>query len=166
MRSIPSGSGPVRLPLLLAPDAESATARVAQEVADVIRATAAAGRRCVLILPTGGTPRAVYARWIAEHKAGRLSFKHVVTFNLDEYHGLAGDHPESYRFFLPKQFPGTPLRTKRRLRPWAERISVCWGSAVTAISPSTNQARARIHARDSSRWIAPPDSTRLNLLAV
>ena len=103
MRSIPSGSGPVRLPLLLAPDAESATARVAQEVADVIRATAAAGRRCVLILPTGGTPRAVYARWIAEHKAGRLSFKHVVTFNLDEYHGLAGDHPESYRFFMQRE---------------------------------------------------------------
>ncbi len=103
MRSIPSGSGPVRLPLLLAPDAESATARVANDVADIIRAAAAAGRRCVLILPTGGTPRAVYARWIAEHRAGRLSFKHVVTFNLDEYHGLAGDHPESYRFFMQRE---------------------------------------------------------------
>ena len=103
MRSIPAGSGPVRLPLLIAPDAESATARVAQEVADVIRAAATAGRRCVLILPTGGTPRAVYARLIAEHRAKRLSFRHVVTFNLDEYHGLAADHPESYRRFMQRE---------------------------------------------------------------
>lgn len=54
----------------------------------------------MLVLPTGSTPLGVYARLVAEHRAGRLSFAHVHTFNLDEYHGLAADHPRSYHRFM------------------------------------------------------------------
>lgn len=103
MHPIAAGTGPVRLPLLLTTSAEEATAWIATEIASTIRAAAAVGRRCVLILPTGGTPRAVYARLVAEHRAGRLSFRGVTTFNLDEYHGLPPHHPESYHAFMQRE---------------------------------------------------------------
>ena len=51
----------------------------------------------VLGLPTGGTPIALYKKLIERCQSGNLSFKHVVTFNLDEYIGLPEGHPESYR---------------------------------------------------------------------
>jgi glucosamine-6-phosphate deaminase len=58
----------------------------------------------VLGLPTGGTPLSTYKTLIALHKAGKVSFKHVVTFNMDEYVGIAPDHPESYRSFMYNNF--------------------------------------------------------------
>jgi len=54
----------------------------------------------VLGLATGSTPEALYRHLIALNKAGRLSFAKTVTYNLDEYVGLAGDHPQSYRYFM------------------------------------------------------------------
>lgn len=63
-----------------------------------------AERPFVLGLPTGGTPLATYKALIELHQAGKVSFKHVVTFNMDEYIGLAEDHPESYHSFMHKNF--------------------------------------------------------------
>jgi glucosamine-6-phosphate deaminase len=54
----------------------------------------------VLGLATGGTPSKMYAELIALHKEGSLSFSDVTTFNLDEYLGLEGDHPCSFRHFM------------------------------------------------------------------
>ena len=54
-----------------------------------------ADRPFVLGLPTGGTPLTAYKALVEMHKAGQVSFKHVVTFNMDEYVGLPKDHPES-----------------------------------------------------------------------
>jgi len=58
----------------------------------------------VLGLPTGSTPLPTYKELIRLHKAGELSFKNVVTFNMDEYVGLPADHPESYRTFMYSNF--------------------------------------------------------------
>ncbi len=58
----------------------------------------------VLGLPTGSTPLATYKELIAAHKAGRVSFKNVITFNMDEYVGLPEDHPESYHSFMWNNF--------------------------------------------------------------
>ena len=55
-------------------------------------------------LPTGGTPLESYKHLIAMHKAGQVSFKNVVTFNMDEYVGLPQEHPESYHTFMYKNF--------------------------------------------------------------
>jgi glucosamine-6-phosphate deaminase len=54
----------------------------------------------VLGLPTGSTPVGTYKKLIEFQKVGKLSFKHVITFNMDEYVGLAEDHPESYHYFM------------------------------------------------------------------
>ncbi|GAB4371342.1 MAG: glucosamine-6-phosphate deaminase [Elainellaceae cyanobacterium] len=58
----------------------------------------------VLGLPTGGTPLGMYKKLIEFHQQGGLSFKHVVTFNMDEYVGLPEDHLESYHTYMWRNF--------------------------------------------------------------
>lgn len=53
-------------------------------------------------LPTGSSPIGVYKRLVQAYKDGRISFKNVVTFNMDEYVNLPVDHPESYHSFMYK----------------------------------------------------------------
>jgi len=54
----------------------------------------------VLGLPTGSSPIGTYKEIVALHKAGKISFKNVITFNMDEYVGISEDHPESYHYFM------------------------------------------------------------------
>ncbi|GKX60537.1 glucosamine-6-phosphate deaminase [Leminorella grimontii] len=63
-----------------------------------------ADRPFVLGLPTGSTPLKTYVRLIELYKAGEVSFKHVVTFNMDEYVGLEEAHPQSYHTFMYENF--------------------------------------------------------------
>ncbi len=58
----------------------------------------------VLGLPTGSTPLGTYRELIRLHKEGKISFKNVVTFNMDEYVGLPESHPESYHSFMHNNF--------------------------------------------------------------
>ncbi|MBF9003390.1 MULTISPECIES: glucosamine-6-phosphate deaminase [Vibrio] len=63
-----------------------------------------AERPFVLGLPTGGTPVTTYKALIERYQQGKVSFAHVVTFNMDEYVGLAESHPESYHSFMHQNF--------------------------------------------------------------
>ncbi len=58
----------------------------------------------VLGLPTGSTPVGTYKELIKFYKAGKISFKHVITFNMDEYIGIPEDHSESYHTFMKENF--------------------------------------------------------------
>ena len=57
-------------------------------------------KKFVLGLPTGSSPVIMYKKLIAAYNQKRVSFKNVVTFNMDEYVGLPVDHPESYHSFM------------------------------------------------------------------
>lgn len=59
-----------------------------------------AAKPFVLGLATGSSPISAYQRLVELHKSGKLSFEHVVTFNMDEYVGLPQTHPESYYSFM------------------------------------------------------------------
>ena len=59
--------------------------------------------RCVLGLATGSSPIGTYEKLVEAHRAGRLDFSRVRTVNLDEYCGLTGDNPQSYRYFMDHQ---------------------------------------------------------------
>lgn len=59
-------------------------------------------RPFVLGLPTGSSPEGMYARLVKACKEGRVSFKNVLTFNMDEYVGLPESHPESYHSFMAR----------------------------------------------------------------
>ena len=54
----------------------------------------------VLGLPTGSTPIPVYKKLVEAYKQGEISFKNVVTFNMDEYLGLDDNHIQSYHYFM------------------------------------------------------------------
>lgn len=54
----------------------------------------------VIGLPTGSTPIKTYENLVGFYERGELSFKHVVTFNMDEYCNIPHDHPESYHHFM------------------------------------------------------------------
>ncbi len=61
-------------------------------------------RPFILGLPTGSSPLGVYRELIRKNKAGEISFKNVVTFNMDEYVGLPHDHDQSYWYFMHENF--------------------------------------------------------------
>ena len=54
----------------------------------------------VLGLPTGSSPIGMYRGLVKAYQDGKVSFKNVVTFNMDEYVGLPEEHPESYHSFM------------------------------------------------------------------
>lgn len=58
----------------------------------------------VLGLPTGSSPLGMYKALIKHYEEKRVSFKNVVTFNMDEYVGLPKDHPQSYHSFMWNNF--------------------------------------------------------------
>ena len=58
----------------------------------------------VLGLPTGSSPVGTYKKLIELNQSGKVSFKNVVTFNMDEYVGISEDHPESYHNFMNVNF--------------------------------------------------------------
>ena len=68
--------------------------------ADEFEAVIHAKPACVMGLATGSTPLPLYRELIAREKAGRIDFSRVRSANLDEYKGLAPDHPQSYRRFM------------------------------------------------------------------
>ena len=63
-----------------------------------------AAKPFVLGCPTGSSPLGMYKELIRLNKEGKVSFKHVITFNMDEYVGLAEEHPESYHSFMWNNF--------------------------------------------------------------
>ncbi|HEY9155299.1 MAG TPA: glucosamine-6-phosphate deaminase, partial [Opitutaceae bacterium] len=77
-----------------------ASQALAREVADLVKKGRPDGSEVVLGLATGSTPLNFYAELIRIHREEGLSFKNVVTFNLDEYYGLPSEHPQSYHHFM------------------------------------------------------------------
>ncbi len=80
-------------------DGEQASHAVADLIAAQIRRKADS----VLGLATGGTPVQTYRRLIKMNRGGEVDFSGVTSFNLDEYIGLRGDHPQSFRAFMNEQ---------------------------------------------------------------
>ena len=81
-------------------DKQSAAQAIAREIAGLIQLRSKSGKPTVLGLATGSTPLPLYAELIRLHREEGLSFRSVITFNLDEYEGLGPAHPQSYRFFM------------------------------------------------------------------
>jgi glucosamine-6-phosphate deaminase len=73
---------------------------LAEELAALIAERNARAATTVFGLASGGSPVGVYRRLVAAHRAGSLDFSRVVTFNLDEYEGLAAEDPNSFHAFM------------------------------------------------------------------
>jgi glucosamine-6-phosphate deaminase len=91
--------------LIIQPDYRSLSEWAACYVAAKINAAApTAEKPFVLGCPTGSSPLGLYKKLIDLNRAGVVSFRHVVTFNMDEYVGLPKEHPESYYSFMWNNF--------------------------------------------------------------
>ena len=96
------GHGPARerIRTIVVEDHEHIARLVAGRIATLIREREAAGQRAVLGLATGSTPIGVYRELIRMHQEEGLSFRHVVTFNLDEYYPMPKDSIHSYHRYM------------------------------------------------------------------
>lgn len=92
-----------RIPVRIYPSREEASIEVANLLEQLIRERAKAGRPAVLGLATGSSPVRVYRELIRLHVEEGLSFKNVITFNLDEYYPISRSHRESYYRFMREQ---------------------------------------------------------------
>ncbi|MBL0745803.1 glucosamine-6-phosphate deaminase [Chryseolinea lacunae] len=86
--------------ILIFPLLDDGSRYVAEQIATTIRSRQANGNYCVLGLATGATPKKIYAHLIAMHRNEGLSFRNVVTFNLDEYFPMRPEHQQSYARFM------------------------------------------------------------------
>lgn len=89
-----------KIPVQIFEDDKKASAYVAREIANLIIHKQKEGKHCVLGLATGSTPKTMYAELVKLHKNEGLSFKNVITFNLDEYYPIEPDALQSYNRFM------------------------------------------------------------------
>ena len=91
--------------LIIEPNYEQVSEWAARFVASRINAAnPTADRPFVLGCPTGSSPLGMYKKLIELNREGKVSFEHVVTFNMDEYCNLPEEHPESYHSFMWNNF--------------------------------------------------------------
>ncbi len=84
------------------PTSASGSLYVAEQIASLIREKEAVGEKCIIGLATGSSPKTLYAELVRMHKFEGLSFKNVITFNLDQYYPMEADALQSYHYFMRK----------------------------------------------------------------
>lgn len=89
-----------KIPVKIFPDLKQGSLAVAREIANLIREKQKSKEKCVLGLATGSTPKTVYAELVRMHVEEKLSFRNVVSFNLDEYYPIDNDALQSYSRFM------------------------------------------------------------------
>jgi glucosamine-6-phosphate deaminase len=91
-----------KIPVKIFDSSQQGSAFVANEIASLIKTKEAAGEKCVIGLATGSSPKTLYAELVRMHKEEGLSFKNVITFNLDQYYPMDKDALQSYHYFMRK----------------------------------------------------------------
>ena len=89
-----------KLPVTIFKEAKDGAVSIAHEIAELIRSKQRNGEMAVLGLATGSSPISVYKELVRLHKYENLSFKNVITFNLDEYYPMKPDELQSYVYFM------------------------------------------------------------------
>lgn len=104
-------------------------AQMGAAAADIFEQVIVNKPNCVLGLATGSTPLPLYRELIAREQAGKISFAQVHTANLDEYTGLAPDHPQSYRRFMQENlFDHLSIKPENTIVPLglaADPVAMC-----------------------------------------
>lgn len=89
-----------KVPVQIYEKPAEAVKAVADEIAGLIRSKAAKGEKCILGLATGSSPIKLYQELVRMHKEEGLSFKNVISFNLDEYMPMPKESVHSYHYFM------------------------------------------------------------------
>ena len=137
--------------VLVFPDASTASHAAADRITSLIREGVAARGKAVLGLATGSTPIAIYARLVALHREGKLSFAAVTSYNLDEYYPISPVDPNSYRAYLHKH-----LFNQVDIAP--NRAHVLDGTVPESLVSA--------HTDEFDRWIDSDGGLDLQLLGI
>ncbi len=89
-----------RIPVKIFPDPKEGSKYAASEIARLVKEKQSRNENLVLGLATGSTPRSLYAELVRMHKEEGLSFKNVISFNLDEYYPIDNDAWQSYNSYM------------------------------------------------------------------
>ena len=91
-----------KIPVKIFPSSQEGSLFIANQIAALIKEKEAAGQKCVIGLATGSSPKTLYAQLVKMHQEEGLSFKNVITFNLDQYYPMEKDALQSYHYFMRK----------------------------------------------------------------
>lgn len=91
-----------QIPVKIFPTPKEGSSYVANIIARLIKEKNDAGEKCVIGLATGSTPKSLYGELVRMHQQEGLSFKNVITFNLDQYYPMHKDALQSYHYFMRK----------------------------------------------------------------
>ncbi len=91
-----------KIPVRIFETASEGSKHIAAQIASLIREKEAEGKKCVIGLATGASPKYLYSLLVKMHKEDGLSFKNVITFNLDQYYPMDPDALQSYHYFMRK----------------------------------------------------------------
>ncbi len=91
-----------KIPVKIFPDSGSGSAFVAKQIAALIKQKEKEGKKAVIGLATGSSPKTLYAELVRMHQNEGLSFKNVIAFNLDQYYPMDKDALQSYHYFMRK----------------------------------------------------------------
>jgi glucosamine-6-phosphate deaminase len=137
--------------VLVCPDPASACLLAADRIVDLLSSEEARKNKVVLGLATGSTPRKVYAHLVERHHEGSLSFRNVVTYNLDEYYPISPLDTLSYRAYMHRH-----LFSQVDIAP--DRAHVLDGTVPRAFVAA--------HAAEFERWMDADGGLDLQLLGV
>jgi glucosamine-6-phosphate deaminase len=133
------------------PDMEFVCLAAAHMLINAIDTALASRGRAVLGLATGSTPQNVYAHLVERHHSGFLSFRHVTTYNLDEYYPISPLDPKSYRAYMHHH-----LFSQVDISP--DRAHVLDGTVPEAF--------ASAHAAEYDHWIEVDGGLDIQLLGI
>lgn len=133
------------------PDAGSAARAAADQLASVIHEALRVRGRAVLGLATGGTPIPIYEHLVTLHRAGRLGFSNVTTYNLDEYYPIPPTDPNSYRNYMQRHLFGLVDIAPNRAH---------------LLDGTVPEAFASRHAAEYDRWIEADGGLDAQLLGI
>jgi len=91
-----------KIPVKICKDLREGSLFAAKKIADLIKEKQSKKEKCVLGLATGSTPKTLYEELVRLHKEEGLSFKNVISFNLDEYYPIDHDAIQSYNSYMQR----------------------------------------------------------------
>lgn len=91
-----------KIPVKIFANSNEGSAFVAKQIAQLIKQKESEGKKAVIGLATGSSPKTLYAELVRMHKHEGLSFKNVIAFNLDQYYPMDKDALQSYHYFMRK----------------------------------------------------------------
>jgi glucosamine-6-phosphate deaminase len=137
--------------VMVCPDHVSTSHLAAQRLCDLIKAAETEHGRAVVGLATGSTPERIYAQLVEWHRADRLSFRNVTTYNLDEYYPISPLDPHSYRFYMHRHlFSHVDISAKH----------------AHVFDGTVPEAFAMAHAAEFERWIEADGGFDVQLLGI